>query len=198
MLAAPAHALYLFFMREDLDRVLRAEPEQLVGKQVCFTDELAMIWPQVQQRPDTLEGKRYVLFDTEKFHCAIPQDRIETHLEAIWNDAQKGYGDITTRLEEINEQVRARQCTDVDAQNRRRELYWELYKVWSNKPIVTVYGTVQRADFWGPVFPASRGQGVATEALTIVVDRVEQPRRRWYEEGLDEQPFNEQLGDRPN
>lgn len=194
MLASPAQALYLFFMREDLDRTIRQDPESIVGKQVCFTDELCMIWPQVQQRPDTLEGQRYVLFDTEKFHCAIPQNRVETHLESIWNDAQKGYGDVITKLEEINDQLRERQTTEVDAQKRRQELYWDLYKVWSNRPIVTVYGTVQRADFWGPVFPASRGAGVATEAITIVVDRVEQPRRRWYEEGLDEQPFNE----RPN
>lgn len=189
LLAAPAQALYLFYMRQDLDRLIRSDPEKIVGKQVCFTEELAVIWPQVQQRPDTLEGQRYVLFDTTYFHCAIPQNRMETHLQAIWDDAQKGYSETLGKLEEINEQMHTRALSETDAQNQRRDLYWELYKVWSNKPIVTVFGTVARADFWGPV--RGQDQGVATEAITIVVDRVEAPRRRWYEEGLDEQPYND-------
>lgn len=190
-LAAPAQALYLFYMRQDLDRLIRTNPDEIVGKQVCFTDELTMIWPQVQQRPDTLNGQRYVLFDTTYFKCAIPQNRMETHLQSIWDDAQKGYGDILRQLEEINDRLRAREITETDAQNQRRDLYWQLYKVWSNKPIVTVYGTVTRADFWGPV--RGKEQGVATEQITIVVDQVEQPRRRWYEEGLDEQPYNDRV-----
>ena len=82
-----------------------------------------------------------------------------------------------------------------DAQTKRRDLYWALYKVWSNKPIVTVFGTVARADFWGPVADVAKGAGVQTEQITIVVDKVEKPRTRWYEEGLDEQPFNDRLLD---
>jgi hypothetical protein len=195
LLAAPAHALYLFFQRRDLEQLLRKDPDQIVGKQVCFTDELSIIWPQVQQRPDTLEGESYVLFDTEMFKCAIPTNRMETHLQSIWDDAQKGYGEILTQLEEINDQLRAKQLTETDAQNKRRELYWALYKVYSNKPIVTVYGTVARADFWGPVDGGAKGAGVATEQITIVVDKVEKPRARWYEEGLDEQPYNDRMGD---
>ncbi len=190
-LAAPAHALYLFYMRQDLDRLIRSNPDEIVGKQVCFTDELTMIWPQVQQRPDSLDGQRHVLFDTTYFKCAIPQNRMETHLQSIWDDAQKGYGDLLRQLEEINDRLRSRELTETDAQNQRRDLYWQLYKVWSNKPIVTVYGTVARADLWGPV--RGKDQGVATEQITIVVDSVEQPRRRWYEEGLDEQPYNDRV-----
>ncbi|MCW8137361.1 MAG: hypothetical protein KIT58_00475 [Planctomycetota bacterium] len=189
LLAVPAQAIYLFFMRQDLDLLIRGQPEKIVGKQVCFTDELTIIWPQVQERPDTLGGQRYVLFDTTYFKCAIPQNRMETHLQSIWEDAQKGYGDIQRQLEEITEQLRARQLSETEAQNRRRDLYWQLYKVWSNKPIVTVFGTVQRADFWGPV--RGKDQGAHTEQVTIVVDQVEQPRRRWYEEGLDDDPYND-------
>lgn len=190
-LAGPAQALYLFYMRQDLDRLIRSKPDDIVGKQVCFTDELTMIWPQVQQRPDTLDGQRHVLFDTTYFKCAIPQNRMEAHLQSIWDDAQKGYGDVLRQLEEINDQLRARQLSETDAQNRRRDLHWQLYKVWSNKPIVTIYGTVARADLWGPV--RGKDQGVATEQISIVVDQVEQPRRRWYEEGLDEQPYNDRV-----
>lgn len=195
LLAAPAHALYLFFQRRDLEQLIRKDPDQIVGKQVCFTDELAVLWPQVQQRPDTLEGERYVLFDTTMFKCAIPANRMETHLQSIWDDAQKGYAEILTKLEAINDQLREKALTETDAQNQRRELYWELYKVYSNKPIVTVYGTVARADFWGPVDGGAKGAGVATEQITIVVDKVEKPRARWYEEGLDEQPYNDRMGD---
>jgi hypothetical protein len=190
LLAAPAHAIYLFYMREDLDRVIREHPEQVVGKKVVFTDELCVIWPQVQQRPDTLDGQRYVLFDTAKFHCAVPQNQVGAHLQQIWDDAQKGYGDVLKQLEDINDQLRARQMSETDAQTRRHDLYWQLYKVWSDKPIVTVFGTVARADFWGPV--RGRENGVATEAITVVVDRVEKPRDRWYEEGLDEHPLTDQ------
>jgi hypothetical protein len=182
--ASPAQALYLFFMRRDLAHAIQHEPDSVVDKQVCFTDELCVIWPAVQQRPDSLGGTQYVLFDTTNFHCAIPRDNIGTHLNECWSDAQKGYGDALKKLQDINDQVHARQLSQADAETQRRELYWELNRIWKNKPIVTVYGKVQRADFWGPV--KGQDQGVATEAITIVVDRVERPRMRWYEDGLDE------------
>lgn len=179
LLAGRADAVYLFFMRQDLALALQRTPQELVGKQVCFTDELAVIWPEAQERPSRLGGKRHVLFDTAYFRCAVPQDRMETHLEQIWTDAQRGYGEARKKINEINDELLARKITLTEAQTRRRELYWELYRLWKNKPIVTVYGKVERADFWGGV--RGRDQGVATEAITIVVDRVEKPRDRWYD-----------------
>lgn len=179
VLASPAQALYLFYLRRDLDIAIRERPDDIVGKQVVVTDELVVLWPEAQERPADLEGNRYVLFDTAFFHCAIPQNKVETYLGEVWADAQKGYGEAQKKLEEINDKLLDRQMSEADAQAQRRELYWELYRVWRNKPIVTVFGTVARADFWGPV--KGKDAGVATEAITIVADRVERPRERWYE-----------------
>lgn len=187
-LAAPAQALYLFFLRVDLDHAIRERPDSVIGKQVVFTDELCVIWPEAQERPNTVDGTKHVLFDTTYFHCAIPQDKVETYLNEVWADAQKGYGEALKQLQEVNDQLleehrQGRAGDEAGAQAKRKELYWELYRVWRNKPIATVYGTVTRADFWGPVM--GKDNGVATEAITIVVDRVERPRERWYEFGLD-------------
>lgn len=179
LVASRAEALYLFYMRRDLARIIAETPEQVVGKQVVVTDEVLVLWPDVQERPTQLNGQRYVLFDTTFFHCAIPADRMETHLESIWEDARKGYGEAIEKIEAVNKQEHDRELSMEQANEARRNLYWELYRVWSNKPIVTIFGTVDRADFWGPV--RGKNDGVATETVSIVVDRVERPRRRWYE-----------------
>lgn len=185
LLPAPAKALYLFFMRKDLLRAMHDDPASVAEKQVVVTDELMVVWPEAQERPADKDGQQWVLFDTELFHCAIPRDAMGEHLEAAWQDAKQGYGEALKKLEAINDEWVARKISESDAQARRTELYWELYRVWSNKPLVTVFGTVSRADFWGPVVGRDEG-GVATERFTIVADRVERPRRRWYEDGLDE------------
>lgn len=183
-LAPEADALYLFHLRKDLDLAIREKPDDIIGKQVVFTDELIVLWPTpVPARPESLDGTAHVLFDTTYFHCAIPQNAVETYLNEVWADAQKGYGEAGKKLEEINDQLLARTLSEGEAQTQRKELYWELYRVWRNKPIVTVFGTVARADFWGPV--KGKDNGVATEAVTIVTDKVERPRERWYET-LDE------------
>lgn len=184
-LAAPARALYLFYMRKDLVRAIESDPDSVIGKQVVFTDQLIMVWPDAQERPADLDGKQWVLFDTELFHCAIPRDAMGAHLTEAWDNAQKGFGEARKKLEEVNDEWHARKISEADAQTRRRELYWELYKTWANRPLVTVFGTCARADFWGEVIGKDEGK-VATERVTIVADRVERPRRRWYEEGLDE------------
>jgi hypothetical protein len=183
-MAPEADALYLFHLRKDLDLAIREKPDDIVGKQVVFTDELIVVWPSaVATRPESLDGNQHVLFDTAYFHCAIPQNAVETYLNECWADAQKGYGEAGKKLEEINDALLARSMSESEAQTQRRELYWELYRVWRNKPLVTVFGTVARADFWGPV--KGKDNGVATEAITIVADKVERPRERWYE-SLDE------------
>lgn len=188
-LASPAQALYLFFLRVDLDAMIKEKPDDIVGKQVVFTDELCVIWPDAQERPSSVEGAQHVLFDTTYFHCAIPKDKVETYLNEVWADAQKGYGEALKELQKVNDDLleehrQGRSGDEAAAQAKRKELYWELYRVWKNKPIVTVYGTVTRADFWGPVM--GKDAGVATESITIIADRVERPRERWYEFGLDE------------
>lgn len=178
-----AHALYLFYLRQDLSQVMAETPDEIVGKQVVVTDHMLMVWPAIQQRPDTLDGEKYVLFDTTYFHCAVPANAMGEHLGSIWEDAQKGYSAITKQIEEVNEEQAKGKLTPSQGVEKRRELYWELHRVWKNQPIVTIFGTVDRADFWGPV--RGKAEGVATETMTIVVDRIEKPRKRWYKT-LDE------------
>lgn len=199
-LTAPqADAIYLFHMRKDLDILLKKTPKKIVGKQIVVTDEMSVIWPETvetlkayqgDKRKNEVESEEHVLFATTYFRCAIPKDKMGTHLSSIWNDAKKGYGDVTKQIEEVNRKAASdpkggARLSAAEAAKERRKLYWELYRVWSNKPIVTIYGTVKRADFWGPVDGAASGSGVATEAITIVVDKVEKPRKRWYKT-LDE------------
>jgi len=171
-------AAYLFYMRRELEHLVQNEPQKVVGQKVVFTDELVVLWPDVQQRKNKLEGKQFALFDTALFSCAVPTTAMGDHLGSIWQDAQKGYQEALTKIEEVNEQERTRQISSSQANDMRRELYWELYRVWSNKPVLTIFGQVQRADLWGPV--RGKEAGVATESITIIVDRVEKPRRRWY------------------
>jgi hypothetical protein len=175
--------VYLFYMRKDLAHHLEHSPEKVVGKKVVVTDELTVIWPEVQQRKNVLDGEDFVLFDTTYFQCAVPTSSMGKHLQSIFDDAQRGYREATKKIEEVNEQQRTREISASQANDARRELYWELYRIWSNKPIATIFGKVDRAEFWGPV----KGQeaGVDTETISIVVDRIEKPRRRWYKT-LDE------------
>jgi hypothetical protein len=184
LLAQPAHALYLFYMRRDLARLIKKAPKTVVGKQVVVTDELVVLWPEVQQRKDRLKGQKYRLFDTTHFRCAVPSDKMGTHLESIEVDArtdkkgENGYAAAIKQIEDVNERARKRELSPEQANTERRKLYWELHRVFRNAPILTIYGTVQRADFWGPV--KGKANGVGTEIVTIVVDKIEKPRKRWY------------------
>ena len=180
--AEPAHAVYLYYLRHDLRRAIDENDAEMVGRQVTFTDELCVIWPQAVERPNSVDRERYIIFDTELFHCAVPERNAGRHLQEAWQTAQTGYSETLNQLEEINDREHRNEISGSEAQERRRELYWNLYRIWSNPPIVTVMGTVQRADFWGPV----RGNGVSTERITIVCDEVRRPRQRYYEFGLDE------------
>ena len=176
--AQTADAVYLFYMRKDLKLALEKNPASVMDKQVVFTDELTVVWPEAQERKSDLGGS-VVLFSTTHFNCAVPSGKMGTHLESIADDAMKGYSKVTEKIEAVNEQERLRELSADQARAERRKLYWELYRIWSNKPLVTVFGTVKQADLWGEV--RGKSQGVATEAVTIVADRVEKPRRRWYE-----------------
>jgi hypothetical protein len=49
-------------------------------------------------------------------------------------------------------------------------------------PLVAIYGTVQRPQFWGKP-KEGKGEGVPEDQIMIVVDKVEKPRARFWEEG---------------
>ncbi|MBL4847572.1 MAG: hypothetical protein JKY65_18800 [Planctomycetes bacterium] len=176
--AQPADALYLFYMRKDLAYLLKKQPKTVIGKKIVVTDEMTVIWPEVQQRKDRLKGTKYVLFDTTYFRCAVPSDKMGSHLESIADDARKGYGAIIEEVEALNTKVQKGEMAREAAVAERTKLYWRMHRVYSNRPIVTVFAKVERADFWGDV--VGRGNGVATEIVTLLVDKIEKPRRRWY------------------
>ena len=127
-----------------------------------------------------MNGQRFVVFDTELFHCAVPENRIGTHLRSVWETTQRGYAAKLKELEEINDQILEGNLGPSEANDRRTEILWAMKDIWYDMPIVTVMGTVDRANFWGPV----QGEGV-TEHVTIVADEVKKPRDRWYFRGLD-------------
>lgn len=181
--AQPADALYLFYMRKDLAYALKKQPKTVINKQVVVTDEMTVMWPEVQQRKDRLKGTKYVLFDTTYFRCAVPSDKMGSHLESIADDARKGYGEIITEIEAINTKVQKGEMAREAASKERTRLYWQMHRVYSNRPILTLFAKIERADFWGDV--VGKGSGVSTEIVTLLVDKIEKPRRRWYR-ALDE------------
>jgi hypothetical protein len=73
---------------------------------------------------------------------------------------------------------------------KRRELYWKLHERWKAQPLVTVYGKVARVDFYSPGFYLQKNANEEPkgrpENLTIICERVEKPRDRYYEFGLDD------------
>ncbi len=50
------------------------------------------------------------------------------------------------------------------------------------RPLLALYATVQRAPLWGRV-AAGEAEGVASEQIVLVCDRIERPRWRFFEEG---------------
>ncbi len=177
VLPRSAEALYRYFSRQDLARDLETEPDKWLDQDVTFTDELCFVWP--AGASDTLDGAKHLKLDTLYFRCAVPEDKKGDYLDAIWEEAKKGVKDILERIEDVNEKYRKGELNEADATKQRHSLYWELHQRWKNKPIVTIFGKVRRADFYGPVQGKEEGQ-VRTEAITIVIDRIEKPRERWY------------------
>ena len=173
--------IYLFYLRKDLAQRVAEEPADVVGKKVVFTDELTVIWPREPERHTDIDGATHVPFDTTYFKCLVPRGAMGEHLGSIFNDAREGYAEVMKKLETVTERLRKRELTLAQATADRRRLHWELHRIWSNKPIVTVYGAVDRAELWGDV----QGRDVDTERVVVVVDKVEKPRQRWYE-SLDE------------
>ncbi len=182
--ARGAEEVYLFYLRKDLDRLIRTDSAAIVGKRVVVTDELAVLWPSRPERKNQLDGTDHVVFDTVHFHCLVPRSQMGDYLESIWADAEKGYADVIERIEAVNERQRKRDLTPAQANEDRRRLYWELYRIWSNRPIVTLFGRVERSTLWGRIHPAASGR-VQSERVVLRVDRIEEPRERWTH-SLDE------------
>ena len=183
---APSQAedAYRFFMRKDLAAALSDDPDKLIDKTVTFTDELVFLWDQAEQRPDRYDGQPVRLFHTEHFRCVIPEDAMGEHLTSIAEDAKQGLGQARTDLEEINRKRAARDMTLSEAQTERTQVMERVRKIWHNAPLVTVFGRVTRGHVWGPPHQKAK-PGAETETITIIVERVEKPRQRWYQYGLD-------------
>ncbi|MCA8923627.1 MAG: hypothetical protein KDD82_17550 [Planctomycetes bacterium] len=179
-----AEDAYSFYMRKDLARELATDPDKLIDKTVTFTDELAFLWPEADPRPSELDGQRVRLFHTVHFRCVVPEDAMGEHLGSIAKDAQEGLEAARAKLEDINRRLATKGVSLSEAQTERTQVMDEVRKIWHNAPLVTVFGRVTRAHLWGPPHEKA-APGAETETITIVVERIEKPRERWYQFGLD-------------
>ncbi len=75
----------------------------------------------------------------------------------------------------------------------RRDLYWQCTARWRAKPLVTLVGKVARVDFFSPNYYLKETNNKpddeakkAPEPITLLLERVEKPRDRYYEYGLDD------------
>lgn len=172
-----AEAIYRYFSRQALAIELDQDADKWLDQDVTVTDELVFVWKPGPN--DTADGTQYVKFDTLYFRCAVTPDK-KAHLDALWETTQKNAKDILEKIEDLNDKARTGAVAAAQAETQRKELYKELHERNKDKPFVTIFGKVRRADFWGPVQGKEEGQ-VRSEAVTIVADRIEKPRDRWYE-----------------
>jgi len=191
--ARRADAFFRYMTRKNLIHELEANPDKWVDQDVTVTDELAYVFPADpagELDTEKTQGTKCTRFDTVYFRCAIDTAKKGDYLDAIWADASKGAKEILDKLEEINDQQRKKGKGEADAEKERRELYWQLYAHWKAKPIVTVFGKIARVDFHTPDFylkhNANEDFKGKPESLTILCERVEKPRERYYEFGLDD------------
>jgi hypothetical protein len=188
-----AEAVFRYFTRKDLAHGLATEPDKWVDQDVTVTDELAYVFPDNPEADtDQAGGTKCVRFDTVHFRCAVDTGKKGDYLDACWEEAKKGCKDILVAIDEVNEAVRKRTKSESDADKERRELYSKLHARWRAKPIVTVFGKVARVDFYTPGYylqgknrPDDEAKA-RPEPLTILCERVEKPRERYFEFGLDD------------
>ncbi|MEZ6184957.1 MAG: hypothetical protein R3F62_08115 [Planctomycetota bacterium] len=178
-----AEDAFRFYMRADLARALDENPDALIDQTVTFTDELVFLWPE-EGRPDEVDNQPARLFHTVNFRCVVPTSAMGEHLTSIADDAKEGLTQARAELERINRELAAGKLSLSEAQTQRTAAMDQVRKIWHNAPILTVYGRVTRAPLWGP--PHEKAEpGAETETVTIVVERIEKPRQRWYQYGLD-------------
>jgi hypothetical protein len=193
LVARRAEAFFRYWTRKSLASELETNPDKWVDQDVTVTDELAYVFPADpagELDTEKTQGTKCVRFDTVYFRCAIDDSKKGDYLEQIWAEASKGQKDVLDKLQALNEAVRKRTKGESEAEKERKDLYWELHSHWKNQPIVTVFGKVARVDFYTPSFYLQKNANEEfkgrPEPLTILCERVEKPRQRYYEYGLDD------------
>jgi hypothetical protein len=194
LLARRAEAFFRYFTRKNLLHALENDPEKWLDQDVTVTDELAYVFPgdpKGELDTEKTQGTKCVRFDTFTFRCAIPETKKGDYLESIWADAQKGCKDILDEIQAVNADERLREGRKLAKHDDlRKDLYWKLHARWKAKPLVTIFGKVARVDFTSPGFylqkNAAEDPKAKPEPITIICERVEKPRERYYEFGLDD------------
>lgn len=193
VVARRADAWFRYFTRKNLAHELATNPDKWVDQDVTVTDELAYVFPADaggELDTEKTAGTKCVRFDTVHFRCAVDVAKKGEYLEQIWAEASKGNKEILDKLADLIEAARKHTKTDADIEKERRDLYWELYSHWKHKPLVSVFGKVARVDFYTPTFylqkNANEEPKARPEPLTILCERVEKPRDRYFEYGLDD------------
>jgi hypothetical protein len=182
-----AEALYRYFSRKNLAHALATEPDKWVNTDVTVTDELAFVWNSNPALDTEVKSKTaHVRFDTYYFRCAIDPAKKGEYLDKIWEIAKANAKDIVEKIQAVNEQERQRKLDHTAADTQRKALYWELHQRWKDQPLVTVFGKVTRTDFFTPSFydkasaDEAKSPDAAPEAITILCERVEKPRDKYY------------------
>ncbi len=193
LIASDAQAFFRYFTRKNLQHALEADPEKWIDQDVTVTDELAYVFPADGKNENDIEktaGVKHIRFDTVTFRCAVPESKKGDYLESIWADSVKGCKDILDEIQAVNADERSKERKLDKHAEKRKELILKLHARWKAKPLVTVYGKIQRADFTTPGFYLQKNAGedpkAKAEPITIICERVEKPRERYYEFGVDD------------
>jgi hypothetical protein len=189
-----ADALYRYYSRKNLAHALEFEPEKWIDSDVTVTDELAFVFPEnAEADSDKVNGTKCIRFDTFYFRCAIDASKPHEHLDKTWEEAKAGIKDILGKIEDVNEQARLRKLDQGAAATQRKALYFEADARWRAKPLVTLFGKVTHADFFSPTYYVKETNNkpdpeakATPEPITLLLERVEKPREKYYEFGLDE------------
>jgi hypothetical protein len=182
-----ADAVWRYFSRKNLATALATDPDKWVDADITVTDELAFVYPANPELDTEQKSKaQYVRFDTYYFHCAVETSKKGEYLDQIWSTAQNTCKDILEKIQKVNDDERKRAIQHDQAEKARHDLFWELHERWKEQPIVTLFGKVARADFFTPPFylegknaPEPEAKA-APEIVTIVCEKVEKPRERFY------------------
>ncbi len=203
LVARRADAFFRYMTRKNLIHELETNPDKWLDQDVTVTDELAYVFPadpanELDQ--EKVQGTKCTRFDTAYFRCAIDNAKKGEYLDQIWADAAKGAKEILDKLEAINEDQRKKSKNEGDAEKERRELYWQLYAHWKSqaplgsekaaRPMVTVFGKISKLDFYTPSFYLTKNANEEfkgkPESFTILCERVERPRQRYFDYGVDD------------
>jgi len=193
LVAKRADAFFRYMTRKNLSHELEKNPDKWVDTDVTVTDELAYVWPaDPAGELDTEKpaGTKCVRFDTVYFRCAVDVGKKGDYLEKIWEDTTKNCKDILDEIQGINADERAKERKMTNHAQLRKDAIVKLVARWKAKPLVTVFGKVARVDFFTPGFylkqNANEEPKGKPEHLTILCERVEKPRERYYQYGVDD------------